>query len=114
MTGFVLRQTSAGCFMGYISQTDPRGKLPSWLVNKITQKFAPRVVKQLRKAAEGYESWKSAQRDPGLKPWTYPEQMLLASKRITIKDVSSYIVCFRTGLFNIFLGFSVYQSVMIA
>lgn len=84
LTGFVLRQKSTGCFLGYISQTDPRGKLPPWLVNKITQKFAPRVVKQLRKAAEGYESWKIAQANPVLKPWLNPEQIMTA--RINIAE----------------------------
>lgn len=82
-----MRRHEAGSFIGYISQTDPRGKLPSWLVNKVTQKFAPKVVKQLRKAAEGYELWKMNQADPHYKPWVYPEQTML-SPRISIADVS--------------------------
>ncbi|KAG5899900.1 hypothetical protein JTB14_002452 [Gonioctena quinquepunctata] len=85
LTGFVIRKLPNGCFLGYISQTDPRGKLPPWLVNKITQKFAPKVVKQLRKAADGYESWKASQSDPSFKPWIYPEQTL-SSPRISISD----------------------------
>lgn len=89
LTGFVIRRTDSGTFLGYISQTDPRGKLPPWLVNKVTQKFAPRVVKQLIKAAEGYETWKSSQQEPGFKPWIYPEQM---SPRITIHEVSLLVV----------------------
>lgn len=87
LTGFVVRKHGAGAFIGYISQTDPRGKLPPWLVNKVTQKFAPKVVKQLRKAAEGYELWKVAQADPHYKPWVYPEQTILLP-RISINDVS--------------------------
>lgn len=87
LTGFLIRKTHNGSFLGYISQTDPRGKLPSWLVNKITQKFAPRVVKQLLKASEGYEFWKSRQMGSNFKPWVYPEQTLL-SPRISISDVS--------------------------
>ncbi|XP_060528205.1 START domain-containing protein 10-like isoform X2 [Cylas formicarius] len=85
LTGFCIRRLPNGCFLGYISQTDPRGKLPPWLVNKISQKFAPRVVKQLRKAAEGYEDWKARQRDPRCKPWIYPE-LTLESPRISIHD----------------------------
>ncbi|CAG9834738.1 unnamed protein product [Diabrotica balteata] len=85
MTGFVIRESAKGCFLGYISQTDPRGKLPPWLVNKITQKFAPKVVKQLKKAAEGYETWKSSQENPYYKPWIYPEQTM-SSPRINISD----------------------------
>ncbi|KAJ8960675.1 hypothetical protein NQ314_006044 [Rhamnusium bicolor] len=85
LTGFVIRQKGDVCFLGYVSQTDPRGKLPPWLVNKITQKFAPKVVKQLKKAAEGYEDWKAAQQDPMLKPWVFPE-LTLMSPRISISE----------------------------
>lgn len=88
LTGFVIRVVDEGCFLGYISQTDPRGKLPPWLVNKITQKFAPKVVKQLRKAAEGYETWKAGQRNPMFKPWIYPELTLL-SPRVKIADCAT-------------------------
>ncbi|XP_063922190.1 START domain-containing protein 10-like [Zophobas morio] len=89
LTGFVVRYHERGCFLGYISQTDPRGKLPIWLVNKITQKFAPKVVKQLKKAAEGYESWKVSQKDPLRKPWIYPELTLLSAKISTNDCVPS-------------------------
>ncbi|KAK4875734.1 hypothetical protein RN001_012156 [Aquatica leii] len=85
LTGFVIRERPDGCFMGYVSHTDPRGKLQPWLVNKTTQIFAPKMVKQLRKAAEGYESWKSQQKHPDLKPWIYPEQTL-RSPRVKIED----------------------------
>lgn len=88
LTGFVIRVRGDGCFLGYISQTDPRGKLPPWLVNKITQKFAPKVVRQLKKAAEGYEVWKAQQKDPSYKPWVYPE-LTLSSPRISIADCTS-------------------------
>jgi len=83
-----VRKADPGCFLGYISQTDPKGKLPSWLVNKITQKFAPKVVKQLKRAAEGYESWKERQSDPRNKPWICPE-LTLMRPRIKISDVSN-------------------------
>nr|CAI5865148.1 unnamed protein product [Callosobruchus analis] len=85
LTGFVLRKTDKGCFLGYISQTDPRGKLPPWLVNKVSQKFAPKVVDNLKKAANGYDKWKMAQPNPYFKPWVSPEQTL-QSPRISTKD----------------------------
>lgn len=97
LTGFVVRPKGVGCFLGYISQTDPRGKLPPWLVNKITQKFAPKVVKQLHKAALGYENWKSQQNDPQFKPWTYPEQTLV-SPRISVSDCSNSYCMSSTSL----------------
>ncbi|KAL1491519.1 hypothetical protein ABEB36_012104 [Hypothenemus hampei] len=88
LTGFVIRKRDTGCFLGYISQTDPKGKLPSWLVNKITQKFAPRVVKKLKRAAEGYEEWKFSQSNPMNKPWIYPE-LTLDSPRINVSDCNN-------------------------
>lgn len=107
LTGFVVRYHERGCFLGYISQTDPRGKLPIWLVNKITQKFAPKVVKQLKKAAEGYESWKVSQKDPLRKPWIYPELTLLSAK-ISTNDVS-----FRRGVLTLLIFFySVCQAIL--
>nr|CAI5865147.1 unnamed protein product [Callosobruchus analis] len=69
----------------HISQTDPRGKLPPWLVNKVSQKFAPKVVDNLKKAANGYDKWKMAQPNPYFKPWVSPEQTL-QSPRISTKD----------------------------
>ncbi|KAJ8968680.1 hypothetical protein NQ317_003910 [Molorchus minor] len=87
LTGFVIRLYGKGSFLGYVSQTDPRGKLPPWLVNKITQKFAPKVVKQIKKAAEGYECWKASQTDPMFKPWIFPE-LTLMSPRISISEAA--------------------------
>ncbi|KAI4461661.1 phosphatidylcholine transfer protein [Holotrichia oblita] len=93
LTGFIIRPADSGCFLGYISQTDPRGKLPPWLVNKISQKFAPKVVKQLHTAAQGYQSWKASRPDPNQKPWIYPEQTL-QSPRVHISEVSSRPLAF--------------------
>lgn len=86
ITGFVVRPKDHGTFLGYITQTDPKGKLPSWLINKLTQKFAPKAIRKLEKAAEGYTNWKQLQPNPNFKPWIYPEQTLL-SKRINVAEV---------------------------
>lgn len=85
ITGFVVRPKDHGTFLGYITQTDPKGKLPSWLINKLTQKFAPKAIRKLEKAAEGYTNWKQLQPNPNFKPWIYPEQTLL-SKRINVAE----------------------------
>ncbi|XP_014273438.1 START domain-containing protein 10 [Halyomorpha halys] len=75
LTGFLVRETEGGgCNLGYISQTDPRGTLPPWLVNKVTQIFGPKMVKSLQKATLGYNEWKSIN-NPNWKPWHFPEQM---------------------------------------
>jgi hypothetical protein len=44
LAGFLIRPSgSTGSELGYVSQIDPQGTLPPWLVNKVTQIFAPKV-----------------------------------------------------------------------
>jgi len=72
---------SKGCSLTYVSATDPRGSIPVWAVNKGTQYFAPKMMKTLYKACQGYGTWKS-QNDPGYKPWIYPEQIELPKMNV--------------------------------
>lgn len=46
VVGYLVRclPESLGCELGYVSQTDPQGTLPPWLVNRVTQIFGPKVV----------------------------------------------------------------------
>lgn len=85
ITGFVLRSRTPddGCILNYVAQCDPQGKLPPWLVNKVTHTLGPRMVKDLRKAALGYIEWKQSQ-SHFRKPWRYPEDITVP--RILITD----------------------------
>ncbi|XP_037911331.1 START domain-containing protein 10-like isoform X2 [Hermetia illucens] len=84
ITGFVIRSAkTGGCFLGYIAHCDPQGALPPWLVNKVTHTVGPRMVKDLRKAAVGYVTWKNSQSNMR-KPWRFPEEM--TSPRISLDD----------------------------
>jgi hypothetical protein len=68
-TGYLVRQREeSGCTLTYLTQTDPRGWIPSWLVNTVTKKYAPQIIGKLEKAAKGYTQWKD-QHDPNKKPW---------------------------------------------
>ncbi|GLV32536.1 uncharacterized protein CBL_00754 [Carabus blaptoides fortunei] len=87
ITGFVIRPSGTGAFLGYVSQTDPQGKLAPWLVNKVTQFFGPKLVKKLHKVSIKYPAWKEAQENPNHKPWYFPEQM--SSPRICVEDCIS-------------------------
>lgn len=85
ITGFVLRSRypHSGCVMNYITNCDPQGKLPSWLVNKVTHTLGPRMIRDIRKAALGYINWK-AEQSHCRKPWRNPEDITLP--RISISD----------------------------
>ncbi|XP_051155007.1 START domain-containing protein 10-like [Leptopilina boulardi] len=84
LTGYIVRLSqNGGSELGYVSHTDPHGKLPVWLVNKITQIFTPKMVKKLHKASQNYPSWKLLN-SPNLKPWHFPEQ--ISAPRIKIED----------------------------
>jgi len=69
-TGYMIRpnETKTGCIITYQTQTDPRGSIPTWLVNQVTKSFAPNIVGNLERAAKGYTDWKS-KNDPDRKPW---------------------------------------------
>ncbi|KAK2170490.1 hypothetical protein NP493_1150g00041 [Ridgeia piscesae] len=83
ITGFVIMPLSQqSCEVTYITQSDPKGKLPVWVVNKMTQLTAPMVMTRLAKAAKDYESWKS-KHNPCHKPWLFPEQMRLPRLKTT-------------------------------
>lgn len=84
ITGFLLRpKPPTGCILNYVAQCDPCGKLPPWLVNKVTNTLGPRMIKDLRKAALGYGAWKENQTH-FRKPWRYPEEIIVP--RILIED----------------------------
>lgn len=87
ITGFVLRprHPASGCILNYVAQCDPQGKLPPWLVNKVTHTLGPRMIKDIRKAALGYPQWKDEQ-SHCRKPWRFPEDIILP--RILISDCS--------------------------
>jgi len=70
MTGYLVRRntTGTGCTLTYITQTDPRGWIPSSLMNQLTKTYAPKIVGRLDAAAAKYRAWKDAHR-PDYAPW---------------------------------------------
>jgi hypothetical protein len=77
------RAPESGCVLNYVTQCDPQGKLPPWLVNKVTHTLGPRMIKDLRKAALGYVGWKQSQ-SHFRKPWRFPEDITVP--RVLISD----------------------------
>lgn len=75
LSGYLIKEKEQGCEVIYISHSDPKGKLPTWLVNRVTKVVAPKVVKKLHKACLGYPEWKE-KHHPTWKPWSIPEQQM--------------------------------------
>ncbi|XP_026213107.1 START domain containing 14 [Anabas testudineus] len=80
ITGYYIKPTGPNsCTFIYLSQADPKGALPKWVVNKSTQVLAPRVMRSVHKAGQDYPAWKQkAENLPWKKPWLYPEQNSLS------------------------------------
>uniref|UniRef100_H3B031 START domain-containing protein 10 n=1 Tax=Latimeria chalumnae TaxID=7897 RepID=H3B031_LATCH len=73
-TGYLIKSNGAGsCILYYLTQVDPKGSLPKWVVNKVSQFVAPKAMKKIYKACLKYPDWKR-KHSPNLKPWVYPEQ----------------------------------------
>lgn len=75
---------STGCILSYVAHCDPQGKLPPWLVNKVTHSLGPRMVKDLKNACRFYDLWKNKQHSHKM-PWRYPEE--ITCPRISITEV---------------------------
>lgn len=76
-TGYFIKQLGPNsCTFIYLSQADPKGSLPKWMVNKASQVLAPRVMRCVHKAGQNYADWKR-DNSPQQKPWLYPEQSIL-------------------------------------
>ncbi|KAH9284584.1 hypothetical protein ECG_02364 [Echinococcus granulosus] len=75
VTGYLIKPlTHDSCDFTYISHSDPRGKVPAWVVNASVKTVGPIIVKRLYEAARNYAAWK-AEHDPDLKPWSNFHQL---------------------------------------
>ncbi|KAK0060767.1 PCTP-like protein [Biomphalaria pfeifferi] len=89
LTGYYIVKLEADkTQLTYVSQSDPKGNLPAWAINKLTKIFAPKVIHRIYKAAKNYNSWKS-KNNPDLKPWLNPEQMMTTLPRYNPADIVS-------------------------
>jgi len=55
-----------------MTQTDPGGWIPGWLVNSVSATLAPKILEKLTHAAPKYKIWKE-KNDPGVYPWLSSE-----------------------------------------
>lgn len=79
MTGYyIISKGPESCDLYYITQSDLRGRIPSWVINRASHRVAPTVVAKLHKAGKQYPGWKAKPENrPSWKPWYNPEQITL-------------------------------------
>ncbi|CAI5445479.1 unnamed protein product [Caenorhabditis angaria] len=77
LSGYLIRDKGekGGCEVIYICHSDPKGKLPTWLVNRVTKVVGPKIIKKLHKACQSYPDWKQ-KHHPEWKPWINVEQQI--------------------------------------
>jgi len=68
MTGYMIRKAEKGCTLVYYTQTDPKGWIPTFVVNTVTKKFAPKNIAKIEEHSARYVAWKSEHK-PENKPW---------------------------------------------
>jgi len=59
VTGYLIRPADGGArsSLTYMTMTDPKGWIPSIVMNYVTTSFAPTVLNRMRKAAAHYDEW---------------------------------------------------------
>ncbi|XP_068460316.1 START domain-containing protein 10 [Clinocottus analis] len=87
LTGYLIQSNGASCStLYYLTQMDPRGSLPKWVVNRVSQFVAPKAMRKIYKASLKYPDWKR-KHNPGLKPWMFPEQNVLPCVSVSALSV---------------------------
>ncbi|XP_065176172.1 START domain-containing protein 10-like [Sycon ciliatum] len=68
LSGYVIRPLEKGCRLFYVSHNDPKGYIPTFLINKSIIHLVPKVGEKIHSACKAYGDWK-AQNHPEFKPW---------------------------------------------
>lgn len=58
LNGFYIRKLDIGTEFNYYSQSDPRGWIPTSIINKLTVKLSARLVEQIYAVSKDYKKWK--------------------------------------------------------
>jgi len=65
---YLLALEGGGCQLIYMTQSDPKGSIPTAISNIVTRKLAPKIILKIEKAAKNYPEWKS-KNNPDKHPW---------------------------------------------
>ncbi|KAI3380947.1 hypothetical protein SNEBB_000847 [Seison nebaliae] len=77
LTAYIIMPWENGCRFYYLTQSDPKGNIPVYLVNWSTSSLAYKTSENLHKACLKYNEWKLKQSNPNFKPWLAPRTITL-------------------------------------
>jgi hypothetical protein len=70
VSGYLIRPWGdKGSSLTYVTQADPRGMIPSSIINFVTTRFAPGTIVTLGNACRKYPEWAKQQGDKHTRPW---------------------------------------------
>jgi hypothetical protein len=81
ISGYLIRPWGTdgkSCTLTYISNSDPKGWLPSSMVNMLVSSFAPAMLNKIQKAVEDWPAWRAKQSawkrvwEQAITPWKSP------------------------------------------
>lgn len=68
-TGYLVQTAEdGGSIFTYFSQSDPKGWIPTWVINMLMTKLPPKILDKLHTVSLAYPAWK-AEHDPEAKAW---------------------------------------------
>ncbi len=81
---YIIPTSSNSTTLYYLTQADPGGILPSWIVNTVSKVIIPGIIKKVGKACIKYDKWRAAN---GInnKPWSNPE--MISSPKLDWNDI---------------------------
>jgi len=67
-SGYYVTEEGEGCTFTYYSQSDPKGWIPTWVINMLMTKLPPKILDKLHDVSVAYPAWKAAN-EPEAKAW---------------------------------------------
>lgn len=73
LSGYRLRGSPDGTHLTFLSHSDPKGYIPSFICNHVMKRSVPTLVAAMYSASLGYLEWKQSADNPLFMPWRVVE-----------------------------------------
>ena len=69
LSGYRVRRSPDGTFLTFLSHSDPKGYIPSFICNHVMKRSVPDLVASMYEASLRYLDWKQSTGNPLFMPW---------------------------------------------